>query len=224
MNILSVRFPTTSVKQTTLFVSFIGMIKILLIRHALTNSVGKRLSGRLPGLSLNEEGKGQVKSLVYNLSDVSIDAIYSSPLERAVETASPLATSKNLAINISDDFLELDFGDWTNRSIEELRNDNTFQLFNSFRSSTRIPGGELMMEAQLRFVKGLEKLNIRHANATVAVVSHADMIKSAVAYYAGIHPDMINRLEISPASVSILELYDDTAKILLLNYTGKISL
>ena len=97
-----------------------------------------------------------------------------------------------------------------------------FQRFNSFRSSTRIPGGELMAEAQLRMVHALEELRLRHGNTLVAVVGHSDLIKATVAYYAGIHLDLFHRLEISPASVSIVEVSEETARILLVNDTGGI--
>ncbi|NJO69402.1 MAG: histidine phosphatase family protein [Bacteroidetes bacterium] len=196
------------------------MTKFLLIRHALTDSVGVRLSGRIPGLSLNKEGKKQSIELTQRLAHFNLDAIYCSPLERAVETAFPIAKWHKLEIFTSDDFIEIDFGIWTNLTIEELRNDPVFVSFNSFRSKTRIPGGELMDEAQRRIVNGLKKLNIRYPNKTVAIISHADLIKSAIAYFAGIHLDFMVRIEISPASVSIIEIYDETARIHLVNGTG----
>ena len=198
------------------------MIRLLLIRHATTEAVGRRLSGRKPGVHLNENGKAQTTQLVKRLAGLPIAAVYSSPLERAVETAIPIAKELSLEPVISADFLEIDFGNWTDCSIEELRSDKNFQRFNSYRSSTRIPGGETMLEAQQRIVSAFEKLHIQHLNQTVAVVSHSDLIKSAVAYYAGIHLDMFHRLEISPASVTILELFDETARLVLLNDTGTI--
>lgn len=198
------------------------MTKFLLIRHALTDAVGKRLSGRTPGLSLNGEGQKQSRELASRLLHQSITAIYSSPLERALETAAPLAEIKGLQVRPDNDFLEIDFGSWTNLSFEELKNDITFQRFNTFRSCTRIPGGELMGEAQIRIVRGIEKLTAIHRNETVAIFSHADLIKSAIAFYAGIHLEMFHRIEISPASVSIIEIFEDTARILLVNGAGSL--
>lgn len=195
------------------------MIKILLIRHALTDEVGKILSGRTSGLHLNKEGREQSKKLAERLAHMPVEAIYSSPLERAYETAEPLSRALNLICNVSDDFNEIDFGSWTNLSINELKKDKYFQYFNTYRSATRIPGGELMMEAQLRIVNGLEKLHIEYRDKTVAVFSHSDLIKSAIAHYAGIHLDMINRIEISPASLSVIELFDDCAHIAMVNNT-----
>jgi probable phosphoglycerate mutase len=200
------------------------MTRFLLIRHATTDSVGKRLSGRTPGVLLNPAGEEQAQRLARRLADLPINAIYSSPLERAVATAGPLAKILNLQTKIGEDFLEINFGDWTNKSFTEIQNQPEFQLFNSFRSSTRIPGGELMLEAQVRIITGLQKLSQQHPNETVAIVSHADLIKAAVAYYAGIQLDMFSRIEISPASVSIVEVYPETARIMLVNDTGEIKI
>ncbi|QJD96825.1 histidine phosphatase family protein [Mucilaginibacter robiniae] len=198
------------------------MTKFVLIRHATTNSVGYRLSGRTPGISLNEEGKAQAQTLAERLTHLPLSAIYSSPLERAVETAEPIAASHQLTSTICEDFLEIDFGQWTNKTFKELESELTFKLFNSFRSYTRIPGGETMTEAQLRIINGFEKLRSQHEQETIAIVSHVDLIKAAITYYAGIPLDLFQRIEISPASVSIIELYEETARITLLNHTGDI--
>jgi len=200
------------------------MTKILLIRHATTDSVGKRLSGRTLGVHLNAEGQTQAQQLAQRLDGSAVAALYSSPLERAVQTAEPIATTLKLQTIIQDDFLEINFGDWTNKTFAELQNEHQFNLFNSFRSSTRIPGGELMLEAQTRIVAGLQKLCRQHPHATVAVVSHSDLIKAAVAYYAGIHLDMFQRLEIGPASVSVIQVFAETAQILLVNHTGELNI
>ena len=200
------------------------MTKILLIRHATTDSVGKRLSGRTPGVHLNSEGQAQAQKLALRLAGLPIAAIYSSPLERALETAGPLAENHNLQTIINKDFLEIDFGKWTNRTFIELQNEPQFKLFNQFRSGTRIPDGELMLEAQARIVSGLQKLCAQYPQKTIAVVSHSDLIKAAVAYYAGIHLDMFQRLEISPASVSIIQIFEETAQILLVNDTGEFNI
>jgi probable phosphomutase (TIGR03848 family) len=198
------------------------MTRFLLIRHATNDTVGKRLTGRMAGVTLNEEGKAQAQKLAERLIELPIAAVYSSPLERALETAAPIANLLRLEKIVCEDFLEIEFGEWTNAAFKELEDQPQFQRFNSFRSCTRIPGGELMLEAQVRIMKGLEKLRIQHPDQTVAVVSHADLIKSAVAYYAGIHLDMFQRIEISPASVSVIEIHDESARILLVNHTGEI--
>jgi probable phosphomutase (TIGR03848 family) len=196
------------------------MTRFFLIRHAATDAVGKRLAGRTAGVHLNGEGQAQAQKLAERLAASSISAIYSSPLERALETAAPLADALGLQTLISNDFIEMDFGEWTNCAIEDVMKDERFRQFNSFRSCTRIPGGETMMEAQARIIAGLEKLRLEHRGQIVAVVSHGDLVKAAVAYYAGIHLDLFQRIEIDPASVSIITVYDETARILQVNDTG----
>jgi probable phosphomutase (TIGR03848 family) len=200
------------------------MTKILLIRHATTDAVGKRLSGRTAGVPLNAAGREQAHKLAARLAARPLAAVYSSPLERALETAAPLAAIRHLDTVVCEDFLELDFGAWTDRPFAEIESQPSFQRFNAFRSCARVPGGELMLEAQLRMVRGLEKLRQQHPQGPVAVISHADLIKGALAYYAGIHLDMFQRLEISPASVTLLELDEAYVRILGVNDTGEIKI
>jgi probable phosphomutase (TIGR03848 family) len=198
------------------------MAKILLIRHATNDTVSKRIAARVAGVHLNEEGNQQANAIAERLTHLKISAIYSSPLERAIETAAPLASKLNLPINKHGGLLEIDFGEWTNKTIDELKTIALFHQFNSFRSGTRIPGGETMAEAQLRIIKCMDELNQIHHNDIIALFSHADMIKSAIAYFAGINIDFLHRIEISPASVSAIQIFDAGAEISLLNHTGNI--
>ena len=198
------------------------MTKFLLIRHATTDAVGKYLSGRHSGVHLNTEGKTQAQALANRLTNQKIAAIYSSPLERAVQTAAPIAALQHLNCQVNEHFQELDFGQWTNKAFSELEGDENFKRFNTFRSGTRIPGGEMMQEAQSRIVRGLQQLAVDHPDVTVAVVSHSDMIKAAIAFYTGVPIDLMQRLEISPASISILDVYSDFASLQLLNHTGNL--
>ncbi|RFZ82780.1 phosphoglycerate mutase [Mucilaginibacter terrenus] len=193
------------------------MTKILLVRHAVTNLTGTHLLGRTPGVPLSKQGMVQAESLAKKLSVAGASAVFSSPIQRVEETARPIAQALNLTCNILGDLQELDFGDWTNKTISELEGDEQFKLFNTFRSGTRIPGGELMLEAQTRIVSALERLRNEHVNDTIIVVSHSDIIKAALAFYLGMPIDMMQRIEISPASVSVLELYPETARVTLLN-------
>jgi broad specificity phosphatase PhoE len=198
------------------------MTRFLLIRHATTDAVGQRFSGRLPGVLLNAEGQAQAQQLAGRLAEAPLDAVYSSPLERALQTAKPLAATHHLMPVVEEAFIELNLGEWTNKTFQELHDDPQFHLFNSFRGGTRIPGGELMLEAQARMVAGLQRLAGQHPYQTVAVVSHSDLIKAAVAYYAGSPLDLFQRLEISPASVSILEIYAESARLIALNSTPEL--
>lgn len=199
------------------------MITFLLIRHALTDFTAEgKLSGWLPELHLSEEGAAQAKTLAERFREIRIDAICSSPLERCIETAQPIAEIFGLKIKTSEALGELRFGDWTGKSFDELENEPEWRNFNSFRSSARIPGGESMFEAQLRIISELENLRRIHDGETVAVVSHLDLIRAAIAHYAGIHLDLFQRIEISPASVSVVNLGEDFVRIAAINDTGRI--
>jgi len=183
-------------------------VTVLLIRHATNPRVGKGLTGWLPGISLDDNGRGQAERLAARLASVPIVAIYSSPLERAMETAQPLARLKNLPIVPRDEFGEVHFGQWQGLDFHEIEQDSRWRRFNDLRSGTRAPGGELMLETQARMVRGLLDVAPPHAGRTIAVFSHADAIKAALAHFLGIPLDFHLRLEISPASVSVVDLDD----------------
>ena len=137
-----------------------------------------------------------------------LDAIYSSPLERAVETAEEIAKESggHVRIDISEPLNELDFGEWTGATVKSLDQNPVWQRFNTVRTRTPIPGGEWILDAQARIVAELQRLSTKHEDGKVAVVSHAEMIKIALAYFAGLDIDRLDRLNLPPCSVSMLEL------------------
>ncbi len=182
-------------------------VTVLLIRHGVNPKVGKGLTGWLPGVSLNDEGRKQAEQVAAMLADVPVAAVYSSPLERAVETAEPLAREKRLEIIRNPDFGEVHFGEWQGKDFPYIQQDSRWRLFNSYRSGTRAPGGELMLETQARMMRGLYALRDAHPGQTVAVFSHADAIKAAVCCLLGVPLDFHLRLEILPASITTAELY-----------------
>ena len=196
------------------------MTTFLLIRHGLNPYVGKALAGHLPGVHLDDSGKQQAADLAVRLRNLNITAIYSSPLDRAVETAQPLADAIHLPVEHRERLTEVRFGGWQGRSFEDLSAENDWRRFNSFRSSTRPEGGELMLDVQSRVVDELEDLRQQHGQAVLALFSHADVIKAAIAHYAGVPLDLFHRIEIAPASVSTLRLSEHGAVILGVNDTG----
>ena len=133
-----------------------------------------------------------------------LDAIYCSPLDRTRETAAPLTAHRAVPVQISDALLEIDYGDWTGRRIEELGGDEQWTQWNRYRSGTRVPNGESMTEIQIRIVAEMQRLSDLHPGQNVALVSHGDVIKAAVAHFLGVPLDLFQRIEISPASVSIV--------------------
>ena len=197
------------------------MTTFWLIRHAETDAIGNFLAGRLPGVHLNATGRRQAERLAVRLAPAPFSAIYSSPLERAAETAEPLARAKKLQVQPCEAANEIDFGDWTGKSFHALEPVPEWRRFNQLRSSAAIPGGELMLRVQTRMVGELECIRRRHPGRQVALFGHGDPIKAALAHYAGIPLDLFHRIEISPASVSVLALDEWGPRILRLNDTGE---
>jgi broad specificity phosphatase PhoE len=136
-------------------------------------------------------------------------------------TAAPIAKALGLRVEVRDALREVRFGEWSGKRIDELERDPRWQLFTRYRSGTRVPAGELMMESQTRIVGELEQLRLRHAGETIAAVSHADIIRAALAYYSGIAIDLVHRIEISPASRTVIALEDNGPRILKVNETAE---
>lgn len=188
------------------------MSTFYLIRHGANDYIGKALAGRQP-IELNKEGLDQVEKLAAALKDKGITRLYSSPIRRAVQTAEPLGKVLGLKMELADEFAEVDCGDWTDKKMEELESMKHWQLFNSYRSGTRASGGELAVEMQARMVCKAEALRCAYPNDTFAVTSHADPIKGLLAYYLGVPLDLFHRIEISPASYSVLRLEEWGAQV-----------
>jgi probable phosphomutase (TIGR03848 family) len=188
-----------------------------LIRHAKHNLVGRTIVGRASGVRLSAEGKAQAERLARRLAGSSIAAVYSSPLERALETAAAIATPLNLEVEVAEELNEIEYGAWTGRQISDLRELAEWRRFNQFRGSSEIPGGETMLEVQGRMLRFIERLCVAHSEQTVAVVSHGDVIKASLAHYLGVPLDLFHRIEISPASVSLLRVERYGPEVLLLN-------
>ena len=116
------------------------MTTYLLIRHALCDPVGQTITGRTPGVSLNPAGRQQAETLASRLAGLPIVAVYSSPLERALQTAQPIAERRGLSVQQLEGLNEIDFGEWTGKTLAELKPVSEWQSFNSYRSGSRIPG------------------------------------------------------------------------------------
>jgi probable phosphoglycerate mutase len=194
-----------------------GAATILLIRHAMTSAVGVRLTSRLPGVRLSPEGAAQVERLRERLRGVELSAVYSSPLERALATAAPLASDRRLDVQIDEELLEVDFGDWTGLSFEELDALPEWQRFNRERGRAVVPNGESAADVQRRIVAALARLAARHRGETIAAVSHGDVIRNAVLHAAGTPLDLWRRFEISPASVTSVSYEEEAPRLLTVN-------
>lgn len=181
---------------------------LLLVRHGETPTTGAVLPGRAPGLHLSDRGRAQAERVSERLSDLPVDALYSSPLERACETAEPTAASTGLAVKRDDGLLECDFGDWTGAAIADLAALPEWQTVQHSPSEFRFPDGESFPEMQARIVGAMESLCAAHAGGVVVFFSHADPIKAAVAHALGTPLDLFQRIVISPGSVSAISFVE----------------
>jgi broad specificity phosphatase PhoE len=188
-----------------------------LVRHAAHDRLGRVLCGRMPGVTLGREGRAQGDALAARLAGEGLAAVYASPLERARETAEPIAARAGLAVEILPALDEIDFGSWAGRRFDELHEDPLWAGWNQARHVTRPPEGETALEAQARVLRGLEDLRTRHGEARLALVSHADVIKLVIAHALGLGADATRLFEIGPASVSVLVLGAWGAKVESLN-------
>lgn len=177
---------------------------ILLIRHALVDACGVFLAGRMGGVHLNPAGRQQAAALAEELAPVKLAAVFTSPLERAQETADAVA-DRRAPVIIRDDLNEVDFGDWTGRRFDELNQRQDWVAFNRSRSAAPIPGGEWMLEVQARACRALTQIQRAHADEDVAIVSHADVLRALVAKIIQTPLDRIDQFTIDPASISVLQ-------------------
>lgn len=197
------------------------MTRFFLIRHADNDTSGRALAGRMAGVRLNGAGRRQARALAERFTGARVAAVFSSPLERAVETAEPVATVLGLPVSTREDFHEIEFGEWTGRAFEALADDVHFRRFNALRSCAGAKGGEFMLQAQARMVFGLEKLRLEYPEQSVVVVGHCDLIRAALAHCAGMPLDLMQRLTVDMASVSIVELDECAVRIVAVNDTGR---
>ncbi len=190
---------------------------LLLVRHGDTDALGVRLSGRSPGVHLNAHGQAQAGRLPARLRGHAIAAVYAGPLERALETARPLADAHGLHVQEDAALTEVDFGEWTGRTFDELAAVPEWTWFNTHRSRAPVPDGETPLQVQARIVRALDALAARHRGDTIAVVSHADVIRAAVMLYAGAPLDFIHRFTIDPASITTILIGDAGPTLLSVN-------
>jgi probable phosphoglycerate mutase len=197
------------------------MLYMLLIRHATNDWVGERLAGWTAGVHLNEQGRAQATALAVRLAEVPLAAIYSSPLERALETAQPLADARKLAVQIREGLGETRYGEWTGRYLKDLKGEDLWPVVQVHPGGVRFPGGESLREVQSRMVAELDAIREAHAaNAsTIAVFSHSDPISMAVAHYVGLPLDLFQRLTVSPASVTAFAFTRFGPRLVCLNHT-----
>jgi broad specificity phosphatase PhoE len=192
-------------------------LNLLLIRHAAHVELGRTLSGRRRDIALSAEGLEQAEIVADLLAVEPLDAVYSSPRERAWYTARELAERLGQKVRPADGLDEVDFGEWTGMSFDALEGDPGWDQWNSARASARPPGGESMEEAIGRAVAEVQRIALEHRGGTVAAVSHCDIIRGLIAYYLGLPLDNLLRFDVDPASVSRLVIGDWGARVASVN-------
>ncbi len=190
---------------------------LFLVRHAAHDFLGRILTGRMPGIRLGVEGRRQSELLAERLAREKISAVYTSPLERARETAGPIAARLGVEPETVDDLTDVDYGEWSGQSFEALDEDPRWATWNSARSTYRPPGGETMLDVQHRAVASVEKIVAAHPGNAALIVSHGDVIRAVLATFLGLALDHLTRFEVFPASISSVAVGDWGAKVLGIN-------
>ena len=197
------------------------MTTLLLVRHGLTAQTGPVLTGRTPGVHLDERGREQVTALGGRLAAVPVAAIVSSRLERCVETAEGLAVGRDVAVTLDERLDECGYGEWTGQELKTLAKDPLWRQVQAHPSAVTFPGGEAMRDIAARAV-----VVVRHWNSTLGdaatwiAVSHGDVIKAIVADALGLHLDQFQRVHVDPASLTVIRYTELRPFVVRLNDTG----
>jgi probable phosphoglycerate mutase len=188
-----------------------------LVRHAAHDRVGSVLCGRMPGVSLGAVGREQAGRVAARLANENVASVQSSPLERARQTAEPIAARMSQTVVVNEGIMEIDFGAWSGRTFEDLERDPHWAAWNNARAVSRPPDGETMLEAQARIVGAMERLGCAYRERAVVLVSHGDVIKAALLYHLGLPIDAFSRFDIETASISTLLVGRWGSKVVRLN-------
>jgi len=197
------------------------MTTVYLVRHGLTAQTGRLLYGRTPGIDLDHRGRAQAEELVRRFDGVRVTAVYSSPLERCVQTVVPLAAARRLELRTDDGLLEMDAGAWTGRTLRQLRRAKAWETVQRSPSAFAFPGGgEAFPQAQARAVATIERIARRHRRGAVVIATHGDIVRIAIAHFVATPLDAFQRIVIDTVGVSVLELGGPRPHVLLVNDTG----
>jgi probable phosphoglycerate mutase len=170
----------------------------------------------MPGLRLTDTGTRLAEALAARLAGEAIEAVEASPLERTMDTAARIAAAAGCRVEPAEALIEIDFGDWTGRSFDELADDPDWHFWNARRGAACCPGGERMADVQARFVDHLFASAGRHSGA-IAMVTHCDIIRAGVAHVLGVPLDHVHRFEVAPASITEIAIHDGQPRVVQLN-------
>lgn len=191
---------------------------MLLVRHGATPTTGIKLPGRAPGLHLSDQGRREAEAAARRIGVLErVAAVYASPIDRARETAIPIAQSLGLALRIERDLAELDVGEWTGISLARARQRREWETIQKHPSGFRFPQGESFMECQTRMTAAIARFVERHRGGTIVAVSHADPIKLFAAHALGTPLDLFQRIVIATGSITVVAWPRDIPGVLTVN-------
>jgi probable phosphomutase (TIGR03848 family) len=196
------------------------MARIVLLRHAHSVANEKNLlAGRTAGIALSKTGKEQAKDLIARLGNIQFDEVAISPLQRCRETIDPWldTTGAKSRIVVDDSISEVDYGNWSGKTLASLRRKAQWKVVQHFPSQMTFPKGESLLEMQGRALSGFYRLNAVKGKGPRLLVSHGDVIKSIVAHCLGMHLDQFQRLVIEPASLTIIDTDSGTSRLVRFN-------
>lgn len=188
------------------------MATVLVVRHGRTTAnASGTLAGRTPGVRLDEVGRKQAQRAGERLAAVPLVGVVSSPLERCRQTAKAILQLQEgrPATPIERAITECDYGDWQGRPLKDLAKEDLWRVVQNQPSAAVFPGGESLQAMQARSVAAIRRLDAafeaEHGPGAVWVaVSHGDIIKSILADAYGMHLDLFQRINVGPASISIV--------------------
>jgi len=198
------------------------MSTIVFLRHAHSIANEKNLlAGRTPGVYLSRHGREQARGLIDRLGKGHVDHLHISPMQRCQLTIDPWLASKNSStissLEVEDRFNEVDYGDWSNRSLTSLRRNPLWKTIQQEPSKVKFPGGESIKAAQKRAVGAVDELLASKKSSVHLVVTHSDLIKVIAAHYLEMHLDSFQRIEVGPASFTVLRGNLESQSLITLN-------
>ncbi|RYC30676.1 histidine phosphatase family protein [Lichenibacterium minor] len=193
------------------------MLTLLLVRHASHGLLGRVLAGRMPGVSLSEQGLREAERLAELVAGRGIGRVISSPLDRTRETAAAIAARIGRDVEVAEEINEIDCGSWTGADFAKLPDDPHWHRWNRERSTCPMPGGEGMAAVQARAVGLIARLAAEPGDATVALVTHSDVVKAVVMAALGLSLDRHDHLTVDPASVATLHVFGDYMRVVRFN-------
>jgi probable phosphomutase (TIGR03848 family) len=199
------------------------MSTVLLVRHGLTALTGPVLTGRTPGVHLDDRGRAQAEALAQRAAALPLAAVVTSPLERCAETADLIAAAQKTAPqrHVDERLIECGYGDWTGKPLKELARDPLWKVVQAQPSAARFPNGESLLEVAARAVQSIRDWDARlGANAVWVACSHGDVIKAILADALGLHLDQFQRIVVDPCSASIVRYTDTRPYVLRANDVG----